>query len=325
MVRCFSPFSHSSSISLTIFRCGHCRKFEPVYEEIAKEVYDLSNTIDELKNIRIVRIDATVYTDVANNYDVRGYPTIKFIRGLQVYSYDNERSKSAVIEFLRRVNGPALRWIPSIGRFNEIRREHDVFFLYLTTNHDEDDRLFVQYKENVNRFVSQTYFYATNISIIQQTYFSKYPSDGKAQIFAIKSEGFYLYKPEEYGNSLEEFISKEKVATFPQVASGNIHDLIVTRRIVIIYAFKDQQDTPGQKQKRFEGISISMMIRCGFFFRMELKAQMRSYVMKHVSTLRDKFQFSWSNDLDLLSNIGKFNLSLLAFDQHLSSSCLDVG
>ena len=249
MVCCFSPLSPTS---LTIFRCGHCRKFEPVYEEIAKEVYDLSNTIDELKNIRIVRIDATVYTDVANNYDVRGYPTIKFIRGLQVYSYDNERSKSAVIEFLRRVNGPALRWIPSIGRFNEIRREHDVFFLYLTTNHDEDDQLFVQYKENVNRFVSQTYFYATNVSIIQQTYFSKYPSDGKAQIFAIKSEGFYLYKPEEYGNSLEEFISKEKVATFPQVASGNIHDLIVTRRIVIIYAFKDQQDTPGQKQKRFD-------------------------------------------------------------------------
>ena len=249
MVRChrLSTFHPLSTIH---FRCGHCRKFEPIYEEIAKEVYDLSNTIDELKNIRIARIDATVYTDVASRYDVRGYPTIKFIRGSQVFSYDNERTKSAVIEFLRRVNGPTLRWISSIGRFNEIRREHDVFFLYLSTNFDENDRLFVQYKENINRFVSQTYFYATNISIIQQTYFSKYPSDGQSQIFAIKNEGFYLYKPEDYGNSLEEFIVKEKIATFPQVGSGNIHDLVVTKRIVIIYAFKDQQEALGQKQKR---------------------------------------------------------------------------
>ncbi|CAF0785104.1 unnamed protein product [Rotaria sordida] len=267
--------------------CGHCRKFEPIYEDIAKEVYDLSTSIDEFKNIRIVRVDATVYTDVANRYDVRGYPTIKFIRGSQIFSYENERSKSAVLDFLRRVNGPALRWIPSIGKFNEIRRQHDAFFMYVTTNHDDDDdNLFNQYKNIVNQLLSQTYFYATNASIIQQTYFSKYKTDAKSQIFAIKTEGFYLYKPNDYNNNLEQFIIKEKVATFPQVSSGNIHDLIVTKKILIIYGFKDQHEIFAQKQKRNE-----------------LKTQMRNYMMKHLSTLRDTFQFSWSNDLDLLSNI----------------------
>jgi thioredoxin domain-containing protein 10 len=237
----------------SVFRCGHCRKFEPVYEEIAKEVYDLSSTIDEFKNIRIMRIDATVYTDVANRYDVRGYPTIKFIRGLQIFSYDNERSKTAVLEFLRRVNGPALRWLPSIGKFNDMRREHDVFFLFITLQHDvdtDDDPLFKEYQDIVHRFLSQTYFYATNVSMIQQTYFSKYKSDAKSQIFAIKSEGFYVYQPDDYENNLEQFVIKEKVATFPQVASGNVHDLIVTKRIVIIYGFKEQQETVAQKQKR---------------------------------------------------------------------------
>lgn len=34
---------------------------------------------------------------------------------------------------------------------------------------------------------------------------------------------------------------------------------------------------------------------------------MRNYVMKHLSDYRDIYQFSWSNDLDLLSNIGKFS------------------
>ena len=244
---------HASSFRV-LSRCGHCRKFEPIYEEIAKEVYDLSSTVEEFKTIRIVRVDATVYTDVANLYDVRGYPTIKFIRGAQVFSYDSERSKSAVLEFLRRVNGPALRWIPSIGKFNEVRREHDVFFLFVTNNHIGDeldnDQLFNQYRDIVQRYLSQTYFYATNASIIQQTYFSKYKSDERSQIFAIKTEGFYLYKPEEYNQNLEQFIVKEKVATFPQVASGNIHDLIVTKKIVVIYGFKEQQETVAQKQSR---------------------------------------------------------------------------
>lgn len=214
----------------------------------------MSTTVDEFKNIRIVRIDATVYTDVANRYDVRGYPTIKFIRGSQIFSYDNERSKQAVIDFLRRVNGPALRWIPSIGKFNEIRREHDAFFLFVTLNLDDDDELFNQYKNIVNQLLSQSYFYATNVSIIQQTYFSKFKTDAKSQIFAIKSEGFYVYNPEEYNNNLEQFIIKEKIANFPQVSSGNIHDLVVTRKIIIIYAFKDQQEQVTQKQKRLQSI-----------------------------------------------------------------------
>ncbi|CAF1055458.1 unnamed protein product [Rotaria magnacalcarata] len=271
--------------------CGHCRKFEPIYEEIAKEVYDLSTSIDEFKNIRIVRIDATVYTDVANRYDVRGYPTVKFVRGLQMFTYENERSKQAVLDFLRRVNGPALRWIPSIGRFNEVRREHDAFFMFVTTNYDEDDVLFNQYKSLVNQLLSQTYFYATNVSIIQQTYFSKYKTDAKSQIFAIKTEGFYLYEPDEYNNNLEQFIMKEKLPTFLQVSSGNIHDIIVTKKIVIIYGFKDQNEVIAQTQKRNE-----------------LKTQMRNYMMKHLSTLRDTFQFSWSNDLELLSNIAVWTL-----------------
>ena len=80
------------------FRCGHCRKFEPIYEDIAKEVYYLSQTVDEFKSIRILRIDATIYSDVANLYDIRGYPAIQFIRGSQVFSYERERSKTAGLD-----------------------------------------------------------------------------------------------------------------------------------------------------------------------------------------------------------------------------------
>jgi thioredoxin domain-containing protein 10 len=199
-----------------------------------------------LKDIRIVRIDATVHSNVANYYDIRGYPTIKFIRGSQIISYENQRTKSAVIDFLKRVNGPPLRWITSVEKFDEIRREHEVFFLLVTTTDENDQQLTKEYEDVVNRYLSQAYFYATNISIIEQTYFSDYQSDDQSQIFAVKNEGVYLYKPEDYNNSLEEFIIREKIATFPQIAPGDMHDLVLTKKILVIYGFNEQ------KEKRLE-------------------------------------------------------------------------
>jgi hypothetical protein len=42
-----------------------------------------------------------------------------------------------------------------------------------------------------------------------------------------------------------------------------------------------------------------------FFFRTKLKSQINNYVIKHSLTLHDQFQFAWTNDLELLSNIGR--------------------
>lgn len=272
------------------FRCGHCRTFEPVYEQIAKEVQDLSTTDDELKNIRVVRIDATVHSNVANYYDIRGFPTVKFIRGTQIISYENERSKSAVLNFLKRVNGPAIRWITSIDQFEQIRGEHEVFFLLLTTPTNEDDSVMKEYMDIVNRYLSQAYFYATNSSVIQEKYFPEYSSG----VFAIKTDGIFPSKSN--NSSLEEFILQEKVATFPQVAAGNMYDLILTKRIIIIYGFSEQQ-------KRYE--FPKSIKHFTFIFRSELKSQIYNYVLQHSTTLHDQFQFAWTNDLELLNNIGR--------------------
>ena len=215
-----------------------------------------------MKNIRVVRIDATVHSKVANYYDIRGFPTVKFIRGTQIISYESERSKSAVMNFLKRVNGPAIRWITSIDQFEQTRDEHDVFFLLLSNN--DDDPLMKEYMDIVNRYLSQAYFYATNSSIIQEKYFPEYSSG----VFAIKTDGIFPSKSD--NSSLEEFILQEKVATYPQVAAGNMYDLILTKRIIIIYGFNEQQ-------KRFEypkSIKYST-----FFFFLVMNSNLRSIIM----------------------------------------------
>ena len=120
----------------------------------------------------------------------------------------------------------------------------------MTTNYDSDDPLITEYNNVLHRYLSQAYFYATNESSIQQTYFSEYKSDDQSQIFAIKNEEFYLYQPNNYNNSLEGFIIKEKVVTFPQIRSGNMYDLILTKKIIVIYGFDQQKQLSSENQKR---------------------------------------------------------------------------
>lgn len=50
--------------------CGHCRRLEPVMDEVAK--YYKDKLI-----INIARIDATRFIKAANHFDIKAYPTIK--------------------------------------------------------------------------------------------------------------------------------------------------------------------------------------------------------------------------------------------------------
>ena len=49
--------------------CGHCKKLEPIYHQVGVELKD--------SEISVAKVDATKYSNVASEFDVKGYPTIK--------------------------------------------------------------------------------------------------------------------------------------------------------------------------------------------------------------------------------------------------------
>lgn len=53
--------------------CGHCKTMKPDYEKLSKYM------IDNNKNVKICKIDATVETELAAKYNVSGYPTLLYI------------------------------------------------------------------------------------------------------------------------------------------------------------------------------------------------------------------------------------------------------
>jgi protein disulfide-isomerase A1 len=83
--------------------CGHCKSLKPIYEEAAKSVNDAG--IDAV----VAALDATAEEDVASQFGIQGFPTLKLFRnGKPAGEYDGSRTAEGIFEFLELQSLPAV-------------------------------------------------------------------------------------------------------------------------------------------------------------------------------------------------------------------------
>jgi len=78
--------------------CGHCKKLEPIYNELGKKLNRFSNSLT------IAKVDATA-NDIPPAFSVRGYPTIFFVPANQKnnpITFDGKREIPDFIKFIQK-------------------------------------------------------------------------------------------------------------------------------------------------------------------------------------------------------------------------------
>ena len=109
--------------------CGHCKKFKPELEKAA--------AVLRKENLIVAKVDATAEKKLAEKYQVRGYPTVKFFKKGVATEYTAGRREQDVINWVRKKSGPPTKVLKTVEEVENFQKENEVCAVYFGKDADE--------------------------------------------------------------------------------------------------------------------------------------------------------------------------------------------
>lgn len=79
--------------------CPHCKTASPEWDAFSEEMKD--KTVNGVK-VNFFKVDCDKDQATADKFNVKGFPTIKLMKGTQMIEYDAKPKKETLIEFLNQ-------------------------------------------------------------------------------------------------------------------------------------------------------------------------------------------------------------------------------
>ncbi|TPX66860.1 hypothetical protein SpCBS45565_g04242 [Spizellomyces sp. 'palustris'] len=182
--------------------CGHCKALAPEYEKAATELKS---------SVPLAKVDCTEQTELCQEHDVRGYPTIKVFREGEPSEYKGQRTADSIIGYMKKLALPPVSEL-SADKVKEFAESDKVVIVGFFEDKASDE--YKAYEAAANKLRDTFLFGATT----EEEAF-------KAQ--RVKAPAIVLFKKYDEGkNTFDEKFEEGAIAKFVQTVSVPLMDEI---------------------------------------------------------------------------------------------------
>ncbi|XP_015588051.1 protein disulfide-isomerase TMX3 isoform X1 [Cephus cinctus] len=256
--------------------CAHCKRLEPVWAHVAQHLHETS--------IRVGRVDCTRFTNVAHSFKIRGFPTILFLKGDNEFVYHGDRTRDEIVKFAQRLSGPPVQEITKSQSFDTIKRDRDVYFLYVG---EKSGSLWEVYRRAADVFQPHAFFYQSHPHVVGE----HAPVQKAPALFVYKENCHYNFTGhdeldfEKLNSTLHEWVNAERFPTFPKITRGNINQIFLTNKNLVLAVVEENQ---------LEEVSPDML---------EFRDMVEEVIKKKREKYHDDFQFGWIANPELVNSM----------------------
>lgn len=223
--------------------CGYCKKLEPIWAEVGKTLHGSS--------ITVAKLDATRYSALAKHFGIRGFPSIKFIKGKRVITFEGERTVQDFVQFAEKANRPAVTELKDVAQMERVKKEKSVCFFLVTSNDNPEssEKLKEVYFQVAENKVTQSYFYQIDQGALPEDDQVKAPA-----VIVSKDSSISMFEVSDNvteESTLSGWVNNERFEAFVHVTRSNFHDITTTGKMMLLTVLAEQKS----KKKMNERVS----------------------------------------------------------------------
>lgn len=118
--------------------CGHCKKLAPEYSAAAKDLKALDTPIP------IAKVDATENANIAKEYGVQGYPTLKFFINGSPIDYNGGRTQVDIVNWIKKKTGPPSVAVADAAALEQQKKDNKVLAVFFGAQDSSEFAVFQQ-------------------------------------------------------------------------------------------------------------------------------------------------------------------------------------
>lgn len=179
--------------------CGHCKALAPEYAKAAQQL------ASEESAIKLGKVDATEEAELAEQFNIGGYPTLKFFKNGNPINYNGGRTAEDLVNWLKKKTGPPAKQLTTVEEAKEFIEANQVAVIgFFKDQTSEKAKLLL----DVASAVDDIPFAVTSEAAVYTEYEAKC---GDIVLFKKFDEGKAIYDGEADVETLKKFITTQSL------------------------------------------------------------------------------------------------------------------